>query len=104
MRTWVSLLLVGIFLVLAGCGNAKDKLEQKLRGEWKEDGESFYVTFTENHVGLVDFKDRKQPFAWVVLEDGRVQITDPDSKVFYLKFKDNKLRIEGTKSVLSKLK
>ncbi|GFE62904.1 hypothetical protein [Geobacter sp. AOG2] len=104
MRTWISLLLAGMFLVLAGCEKGGGSLEQKLRGEWKEDGESFYVTFSENHVGIVDFRNKKQPFAWVVLADGRVQVTDPDRKVFYLKLTNNKLRIEGTKSVLSKLK
>jgi|GEM_PF-1740040 len=97
-------LLVCACLAMGGCGRSNDKLERELRGEWKEDGESFYVTFSDNHVGAVDFRNRKQPFAWTVLADGRVQVTDPDRRVFYLKYAGNKLYIEGTRSVLSKLK
>jgi len=104
MRTRFSLLLAGLFLVLAGCNDANNKLEGKLHGEWKEDGEGFYVTFAENHVGIVDYRNRKQPFAWTILQDGRIQVTDPANHVFYLKYDGSKLHIEGTKSILSKLK
>ncbi len=67
-------------------------------------GKSFFVTFSENHLGTVDFKNNKQPFAWTILADGRIKVTDPIQQVFYLKFSGNKLCIEGTKSVLSKIK
>ena len=102
--TWFSLMLVCLFLAFAGCSKQSSSLEQQLQGEWKEEGESFYVTFSENHLGTVDFKNKKQPFAWIILKDGRIQVTDPAQQVFYLKFSDNKLHIEGTKSVLSRIK
>lgn len=101
---WFSLLLVCVFLAVAGCSKPNSKLEQQLQGEWKEEGESFFVTFSGNHVGMVDFRNKKQPFAWTILADGRIQVTDPAQQVFYLKFSDNKLRIQGTNSVLSRIK
>jgi hypothetical protein len=101
---WFSLLLVCVFLAVAGCSRQNSTLEQQLQGEWKEEGESFFVTFSENHLGTVDFKNKKQPFAWTILADGRIQVTDPAQQVFFLKFSDNKLLIEGTKSVLSRIK
>lgn len=102
--TWFSLLLVCLFLAVAGCSKPNSKLEQQLLGEWKEDGESFFVTFSQNHLGTVDFKNNKQPFAWTIMADGRIKVTDPFQQVFYLKLSDNKLRIEGTKSILSRIK
>jgi hypothetical protein len=101
---WFSLLLVCMCLAVAGCSKQSSTLEQQLQGEWKEEGEGFYVVFSEDHLGTVDFKNKKQPFAWTILEDGRIRVTDPAQQVFYLKFSDNKLYIEGTKSVLSRIK
>jgi hypothetical protein len=102
--TWFSLLLVCVFLETAGCSRKNSTVEQRLQGEWKEDGEGFYVIFSENHLGTVDFKNQKQPFAWTILADGRIQVTDPAQQVFYLKFSGNRLFIEGTKSILSRIK
>jgi hypothetical protein len=102
--TRFSLLLVCVFLAVTGCSKPNSKVEQQLQGEWKEEGEGFFVTFSENHLGTVDFKNKKQPFAWIILADGRIQVTDPAKQVFYLKFSGNKLYIEGTKSVLSRIK
>ncbi|MDR3581191.1 MAG: hypothetical protein P4L44_14615 [Oryzomonas sp.] len=101
---WFSSLLVCVFLAVAGCSRENSTVEQQLQGEWKEDGEGFYVIFSENHLGTVDFKNKKQPFAWTILEDGRIQVTDPAQQIFYLKFSGNKLFIEGTKSILSRIK
>ena len=101
---WFSLLLVCALLAVAGCSRQNSTLEQQLQGEWKEEGEVFYVTFSENHLGTVVFKNKKQPFAWTILADGRIQVTDPAQQVFYLKFSGNKLHIEGTTSVLSRIK
>ena len=98
------LALVCMFLAAGGCNKKNSSLEQQLQGEWKEDGEGFYVTFSENHLGTVDFKNKKQPFAWTILTDGRIQVTDPAQQVFYLKFSGNKLYIQGTRSVLSRIK
>ena len=102
--TWFLLVLVCVLLAVAGCSKQNSGLEQQLRGEWKEEGEGFYVVFSEDHLGTVDFKNKKQPFAWTILADGRIQITDPAKQVFYLKLSGNKLYIEGTKSVLSRIK
>jgi hypothetical protein len=102
--TWFLLLLVCVFLTVAGCSRKNSTLEQQLQGEWKEEGEGFYVIFSENHLGTVDFKNKKQPFAWTILEDGRIQVTDPAQQVFFLKFSGNKLYIQGTRSVLSRIK
>jgi len=101
---WFSLLLICVFLTVTGCSRKNSTMEQQLQGEWKEEGEGFYVIFSENHLGTVDFKNQKQPFAWTILADGRIQVTDPAQQVFYLKFSDNKLYVEGTKSVLSRIK
>lgn len=104
MRKLLSLILICGLLTLAGCSKTPSQVEQTLRGEWKEDGAGFFVIFSENHTGFVYFKNRKQAFAWVILEDGRIKVTDPVGQVFYLKFVDNSLRIEGTQSILSKIK
>ena len=100
--TW--LLSVLVLLAVVGCNKQNSGLEQQLQGEWKEEGEGFYVVFSEDHLGTVDFKNKKQPFAWTILADGRIQVTDPAKQVFYLKLSGNKLYIEGTKSVLSRIK
>ena len=99
----VSLFLICQLLSFSGCGKTPNQVEQKLRGEWKEEGESFFVTFSNTHTGFVSFKGRKQAFAWTILTDGRIQVTDPVGQVFYLQFDGNNLKIVGTKSVLSKL-
>jgi hypothetical protein len=102
--TWFLLLLVFVFLAVVGCSGKSSKVEQQLQGEWKEEGEGFYVIFSENHLGTVAFRNKEQPFAWTILADGRIKVTDPAQQVFYLKFAGNKLYIEGTKSVLSRIK
>lgn len=104
VHAWFSLLLVCAFLAAAGCSRQSSTLEQRLQGEWREEGEVFYVTFSENHLGTVVYKNKKQPFAWTILPDSRIQVTDPAEQVFYLKFAGNNLYIEGTKSVLSRIK
>ena len=103
MYKLVSLFLICQLLSCAGCSKTPNQLEQTLRGEWKEEGESFFATFSDSHTGFVSFKGRQQPFAWTILKDGRVQVTDPVGQVFYLQFDGNNLKIVGTRSVLSKL-
>jgi hypothetical protein len=99
----LSLFLICLLLSFAGCSNTPNQVEQTLRGEWKEERESFFATFSDSHTGFVSFKGRQQPFAWTILKDGRVQVTDPVGQVFYLQFYGNNLKIVGTTSVLFKL-
>jgi len=104
MSKSISLILICVFLTFAGCSKTPNQVEQTLRGEWKEDGAGFYVIFSENRTGFVFFKNRKQAFAWEIQKDGRIKVTDPVGQVFYLKFVNNSLHIEGTPSVLNKIK
>jgi len=103
MNKSVFLFLAGMLLACAGCSKTPNQIEQTIRGEWKEEGESFFATFSDSHTGFVSFKGRQQPFAWTILPDGRIQVTDPVGQVFYLQFEGHNLKILGTKSVLSKL-
>lgn len=104
MKTFLFLTLICLLLAVAGCRKSNYQVEQTLRGEWKEEGVDFYATFSEDHTGSVDYTDKHQPFTWKVLPDGRVQVTDPTGKVFYLKFDGINLKIEGTKSLLFRIK
>jgi hypothetical protein len=101
---FLALALACLLLAAVGCSKSNYQKEQTLRGEWREAGEDFTATFSDSHTGFVSFRGRKQPFAWMILTDGRVQVTDPAGQVIYLKFDDNNLHIEGTKSILIKIK